>query len=653
MINGTKIRRLPTLPAARKAREVLVQNFIGLNTTAPYTDLKDGQSPSFYNCRLYARNSSDRRVAVGTRKGPGFYSVPLGETVDQQQTSVTGAADQIVGTATWYGKKFTAGASGRLTKVDLRVKTNSSPTQHLIVAIYSDSSGSPGALAATSSILSSSITSSYAYISARFVEAPVVASATAYWIVVYMQMGGSGSYNWSSTTNASTAKTSSNSGGSWSAASYDLNAKTYVSTNSKLLGGFRYTPSNATAKTIIAHGTNVYTVSDVDGATTSIKSGLSGSATNYYFDQSNDILYATNGQDVPQQWDGTTWSAISGSPPTSKYLIFHKNRLWFVDTTNPTKLVYSDLGDYATYTSTNFVYVPSPKSGDPITGLIVFQDNLVIFTRKTKYVLFGDDPGNFVLRQSSGKRGAVNQDVIKADPNYIYYLSDDGVYRYNGSQDQLMSDPIQTEMGNIADKTKCSAVFGNNYYRLYYPASSSTANNACILWDTINNFWLRDSNTFIDKPFLKEDGSLVEGSSVVGAVYNAEQDYSDMGKPIVFKYWTKYFGDGVRKLFLRRVIPSVRLQTYPYSLNVYIDIDQRNTAAIQYTIAAQASGYTWGSGYLWGTSAITWGSQIVSTPKPLQGTEAYWHQLRFEQTGVLTPVEILSYVLELRVRKVR
>jgi hypothetical protein len=60
---------------------------------------------------------------------------------------------------------------------------------------------------------------------------------------------------------------------------------------------------------------------------------------------------------------------------------------------------------------------PSPKSGDPITGWIVFQDNLTIFTRKTKYVLYGDDPGNFVLRQSSGKKGAVNQDVIKADAN--------------------------------------------------------------------------------------------------------------------------------------------------------------------------------------------------------------------------------------------
>jgi len=652
MLSGTKIRRNPVVPTPRRSNKILVQNFIGLDTTSPYTDLKDGQSPSYYNCRLYARTATDRRVAVGTRKGPDFYSVPLGETVDIQQTSSAGASDQPITTTTWLAKKFTAGASGKLTKVEIRPKQGTSPTQHLIIAIYSDSSGSPGTLMATSSILSSAITTNYAYAAARFVEAPTVVASTAYWIVTYMQAGGSGNFLWSSTTNATTAKTSSNSGGSWSAASYDLNAKTYVSTNSPLLGGDRYVPSAATAKTIIAHGQNIYSVSDVDGTTTSLVGSLSSSATDYYFAQANDKIFWVNGQDVPKYYDNSSVSNVGGTPGVSKFCAFHKNRLFLVNVTDPAKVVYSDLGDYDAYTSTNFIYVPSPKSGDPITGIIVFQDNLVIFTRKTKYVLFGDDPGNFVLRQSSGKKGAVNQDVIKADPNYIYYLADDGVYRYNGSTDQLMSDAIQTEIDNMADKTKASAVVHNNYYRLYYPAGAATANDSCILWDTLNNFWLRDSNTYIDKPFVNETNDLIEGSSLVGVIYNAEQDYSDLGKPIAFKYWSKYFGDGVQKIFLRRVIPSIRLQTFPYSLNLYIDIDQRNTASIRNTIAAQASGSEWADGSTWTTSAITWGSQTVSTPKIIQGTEAYWHQLRFEQTGVQTPVEILSYILQIRIRRI-
>lgn len=645
-----KNRRQPTNPTRRRATERLVDTFQGLNTTAPYTQMKDSVSPNFYNCRLYARNSTDRRVAVGTRKGPGFYTVPLGETLDQQQTSVTGASDVSLTSTAWVAGKFTAGASGRLTKVDVNIKNGTSPTQHLLVAIYSDSAGSPDSLLATSSILSTDIADSYNYETARFVEAPQVASGTAYWVVCYMQMGGSGDYNWSTTTNATTAKTSSNSGGTWSATVYDVNLKTYVSTNSPLLGGSRYTPSNATAKTVIAHGTNVYTVNDGDGVTTSIKSGLNASATNVYFDQSNDQLFWTNGYDVPYYYDGSTVAVVAGSPPASKFCIFHKNRFWVVDANNPTKLVFSELGDYQQYLSTNFIYAPSPKSGDPIVGLKVFQDNLIIFTRKTKYILFGDDPGNFVLRQSSGKKGAVNQNVIQSDPNYIYYLSDDGVYRYNGSEDELVSDFIQTEIDTIVDKTECSAVIHNNYYRLYYGTTGSTVNDSCVLWDTLNNFWLRDSGTYIDKAFVNESNELYEGSSLVGALYEAEQAYSDLGKPIEFVYWTKYFGDGLRKILLRRVIPSIRLQTQPYDLNVYIDIDQRNTIPLRYSIDAQASGELWGGGETFGGGSL-WGSATVSNPTVLRGTEAFWHQIRFEQTGVDTPVEILSYILEMRVRR--
>lgn len=649
-----KIRRTGTLAVARKYKEILVDNFLGLNLVQPYTQLKDGVSPYFYNARLYARNSTDRRVAIGTRKGPGFYSIPIGEIISTSQTTVTGAADNSLTTTNWQGGVFVAGATGRLTKVDINVKNGTTPTQHLIVAIYSDSAGSPGTLLATSSILIQNITASYAYVTAKFVEAPTVVSGTSYWVVAYMQLGGGGNYLWSSTTAATTSKTSTNSGGSWNASTYALNLKPYISSGSSLLGGFRYTPSSGTNKTLLAHGTSVYSVADLTGVTTAVQTGLSASATNYYFDQSDDKTFWGNGYDAPKYWDGTTVASVGGSPPNAKFVIFHKNRLFLVDPLNPTKLVYSELGDYNTYLSTSFIFAPSPKSGDSITGWMVFQDNLIIFTRKTKYILFGDDPGNFVLRQSSGKKGAVNQDVIKADANYVYFLSDEGVFRYNGSADELVSDSVQPDIDGMNDKTRASAVIQNNYYRLYYAGTGSTVSNLCLLWDTLNKFWLRDTNTYISKPFTTENNTLIEGSSLVGVLYYAEIAYSDLGKPIEFKYWTKYFGDGLRKILLRRFIPSIRLQTQPYMLNIYIDIDQRNTIPLQYTLNAQASGTTWGAGTPtnWGAgSPILWGSATVSNPQILRGTEAYWHQIRFEQTGVDTPVEILSYLLQIRVRR--
>lgn len=652
MGNASRIRRNANTPTGRKQQSTLIDTFLGLDATTPYTSLKDGQSPFFQNCRLYARNSQDRRISVGTRKGPGFYSVPAGETADVQLVSTTGAVNQSATTTTWLGQAFIPTSTGRLTKVDINIKTGTTPTQHLMVAIYSNSGGSPSTLLATSSILSSNISSSLGYLSARFVEGPSVTALSTYWIVIYMQDGGSGDYNWSSTTSVSTAKTSNSSGGTWSAAAYGLNYKTYISTSTKQLGSGRYNPISGTNKTLMAHGTVMYTINDVTGATTSIATGLSGSATKYYFASSDDKIFWTNGNDLPKYWDGAAVATVTAAGVNSKFVIFHKNRAWFVDPANPTKVIFSDLGDYTTYTSTNFLYVPSPKSGDPITGWIVYQDNLIIFTRKTKYVLYGDDPGNFVLRQSSGKKGAVVQDVIKSDANFVYFLADDGIYRYNGSQDQLISDKVQTLVDQIADKSLATAVIHNNYYRLYYPGYGSTTINASLLWDTINNFFLYDTETYCDMPIVLENNTLVEGSSLFGALFYAEQAYSDMGKPISFKYWTKYFGDGLRKIFLRRVIPSIRLQTQPYDLDVLIDINQLNTASIRYTVEAQASGATWAGGDSW-ADGTTWGSATVSTPESLQGTEAYWHQIRYEQSGVDTPVEILSMVLETRVRRTR
>lgn len=652
----SKIRRGPQQFTGRRVKEIPVGGtgspFGGLNTAYPHTQLKDGESPNYYNVRLYARKASDRRVAVGTRKGPGFYSVPLGETVDVSVTSTTGAADASMSPTSWTADTFTAGATGRLTKVELNVKEGTSPTQHMIVAIYSDSSGAPGTLLATSSILSSDITSSYDYVTARFIEAPQVSSTSTYWVVAYMQMGGSGDWNWSSTTSTATALTSANSGGSWSATSYSLNLKTYVSTDSPFLGGFKFNPSTATAKTLIAHGTNVYSVSEVDGSTASIKSGLNASATEYNFAQADDKAFFVNGYDTPFYYDNSTTTAITDADaPAGKFLAFHKGRLFIAgQAADPTRLAWSEFADYTNWVSTGFVYVPQSKTGDEITGMTVFQDNLIIFTRKTKYVLFGDDPGNFVLRQSSGKKGAVNQAVIASDPNFVYFLSDDGVYRYNGSQDELMSDPIQTEVDNIADKEKCAGVYEGNYYRLYYPQTGSTKNDSCLLWDTLNNFWLRDSGTYVDKPFTDADDNLIEGSSLIGAVYRAEQQYSDLGKPIEFIYWSKIFGDGLRKLFLRRFTPAIRLQTQPYSLNIYIDVDQRNANVLSYTLDALATGSIYGSGITFG-SGETYGSRTVGIPETFAGTEAFWHQIRYEQTGVETPVEILSYVLQIRVRR--
>lgn len=122
------------------------------------------------------RLAQDARITTlgeyETRKGFDFHSDAAGETLDQSQTSVTGAADQSLNTTTWLAQRFTAGTTGKLSKLEVRLNNTASATGTVLVALYTDVSSSPGTLISKSSISASSITSSYAYLTARFIDAP-------------------------------------------------------------------------------------------------------------------------------------------------------------------------------------------------------------------------------------------------------------------------------------------------------------------------------------------------------------------------------------------------------------------------------------------------------------------------------------------------
>ena len=69
------------------------------------------------------RVANDARISTHgrykTRQGCDFYSVPAGETVDVQRTSTTGASTSAITITAQFAAKYTCGATGRLTKVDL------------------------------------------------------------------------------------------------------------------------------------------------------------------------------------------------------------------------------------------------------------------------------------------------------------------------------------------------------------------------------------------------------------------------------------------------------------------------------------------------------------------------------------------------------
>src|SRR6185503_10763185 len=98
----------------------LVLDLRGIDMVTPVDLIQDGRSPWAKNFRLYAQQADDRQVAVSSRKGQGFYSVPLVETINQQSAVGVGSV-QVGVTAPVTAQKITFSTAGRLNRLDVSV----------------------------------------------------------------------------------------------------------------------------------------------------------------------------------------------------------------------------------------------------------------------------------------------------------------------------------------------------------------------------------------------------------------------------------------------------------------------------------------------------------------------------------------------------
>jgi len=622
--------------------------------------VKDGASN-------YWRLAQDARIVTlgeyDTRKGFDFHSAAAGETIDVQQTSTTGGADQNVSETTWVAKKLTFTTTGRVPRLDIRLKNSASATGTMLVELWSNSGGAPGTLLDRTSIAASDIDGSYAYEPSRLPAAPSV-TATDYWVVVHVQSVGSGSYKISSTTNAATGLTSSNSGSTWSAAGVDFNVKAYLSTTGGVKGLHRAYKSDGTTKTLFAHGTVLYSVDDATGALTTVKSGLDSSATDYRFVTVNDTVYYVNGYDGLRKWDFTTESQVTAADYT--HIAEHKGLLFLVSATDPNKIVFSNFADYETFTSTDFIYVTSPKTGDQVTAILSLNGYLLIWTLDNKFILSGDDNATFRLDEAPDQKGTFAQETVTADKNFAYYLSNDGVYRTNGSEAQLLSENVFQSIFTMANKDRCCIVVNKGRLYLWFSSPAASANDSCFVWnlnftsgesDCLESY---DTNAYVTCALsaYKDSDQLLVGSSLVGQVHWQEKesnDYTNLGGDINTVLQTHYFTFGSPAVLkqVRYWEPRFGAQSGNYIVSCEYATDLRDNWQLVTSggVSLIGSGTLWGSGALWG--AFTWGSTAELQAQLYVPGEYRRIALRYKHYATRQPISFLGHSLVTQIRRMR
>ena len=214
-------------------------------------------------------------------------------------------------------------------------------------------------------------------------------------------------------------------------------------------------------------------------------------------------------------WDGSTTisvvtqTVISGSSanfPPSDFGMYFQNRIIAKQARD--KIAASDYFDFDTWDLAFNQFTINLGANDYITGFQPWQeDKFLIFERNSIYYAY-IDPNGYTSGASPGGGSYIKsltsefgcnarRSIVNAG-EYIFFLSDSGVYLLNPSLDLKLlgnttplSDPISDVMARINVNYVGGAVgkvFNNRYY-LAVPVDGATRNNAVLVYSMLNKAW--------------------------------------------------------------------------------------------------------------------------------------------------------------------
>ncbi len=142
---------------------------------------------------------------------------------------------------------------------------------------------------------------------------------------------------------------------------------------------------------------------------------------------------------------GTLIPEDNNVPPTFGVLVNHLSRFWAAKVAgDQSVLFFSAAGLYDIWPSDFFLVC---NSQDPIVGLVVYNDRVIVFNRNSFGQILGTTADTFRYSQVPGSIGCVDNRTIQVRtirgvPTLVW-LSDRGFYSFNGSTVEYISDEIE------------------------------------------------------------------------------------------------------------------------------------------------------------------------------------------------------------------
>jgi hypothetical protein len=302
----------------------------------------------------------------------------------------------------------------------------------------------------------------------------------------------------------------------------------------------------------------------------------------FYFATLLSKLIITNMLDAPKKWDGTSeLQDLGGNPPRAQFVVTHKNYLFMARSSEgPSRLYFSSVLNIDEWPALNFIDI-SPNDGDWITGLLPYDDYLIITKNRSVWLLVGSGPSDFEVRRIHDGIGCVAPRSLVRVVDSFAFVSTEGIYLSDISTPTLISERLK-ETWKKMNRRRLHQIAGEFYdhkLRMDLPFGSSTVNNIRIIYDSIRKCLYLQEMSAHASCYAKysEAGQevLLFGHAGNGQVSHADTGTSDAGQPITMEWGTKHFNFGssaivkkARNLYFVTIPPSA-----PVEVQVYLIVD--------------------------------------------------------------------------------
>jgi hypothetical protein len=223
---------------------------------------------------------------------------------------------------------------------------------------------------------------------------------------------------------------------------------------------------------------------------------------------------------------GTPLPDDNGLPPSFTLITQYLDKLFCAGVSgDPYTLFFSDTGLPDIFPSSNYV---TCNQEDPITGMVVYLDRLVVFNRRSMGQLLGKTSDDFRYSDIQSSVGCVDNRsiqirVIEGVP-VLVWLSDRGFYAYNGNSVVYISDKIEDlvnlniqqsviQKGRVSQSDYTTFTQGVKSDGVNLEVSPGTITNKGPLWNTPGSTYEEQTNPKIvyDSQSEWENGTYSHG----------------------------------------------------------------------------------------------------------------------------------------------